>query len=107
RRVKLENFYTLPRERIDQETVLAPGEFVAAVHVSAESAGGVQRYHKLMQRDAWDFALVSIGGVKTRSGDVHIVLGGVAPRSCRAISSSRRAAVGSPCSRRRPTTAWR
>src|SRR5205823_12509062 len=43
RRVKLEDFYTLPRERIDQETVLAPGEFVAAVHVSAEAAAGVQR----------------------------------------------------------------
>src|SRR5205823_1879375 len=60
RRVALEGFYVLPSERVDQETVLESGEFVAAVHLPLASAGGVQRYHKLMQRDAWDFALVSI-----------------------------------------------
>ena len=36
-----------------------------------------------MQRDAWDFALVSAAGCKRQDGDVRIVLGGVAPRPWR------------------------
>jgi xanthine dehydrogenase YagS FAD-binding subunit len=87
REVPIDRFYTLPRERLDQETVLATGEFVSAVLLPRESAGGVQRYHKLMQREAWDFALVSIAGCKRRDGDVRLVLGGVAPRPWRVNSS--------------------
>ena len=49
--------------------------------------GGTQRYHKLMQRDAWDFALVSIAGAKRSDGEVRLVLGGVAPRPWRVSSS--------------------
>ena len=40
-----------------------------------------------MQRDAWDFALVSIGAVKRTDGEVRLVLGGVAPRPWRVSSS--------------------
>jgi len=87
REVPIGEFYTLPSERLDQETVLAPGEFISAVVLPAASAGGVQHYHKLMQRDAWDFALVSIAGCKRPNGDVRIVLGGVAPRPWRVNTS--------------------
>ena len=87
REVPISEFYTLPSERLDQETVLAPGEFISAVLLPAVSAGGVQHYHKLMQRDAWDFALVSIAGCKRADGDVRIVLGGVAPRPWRVNTS--------------------
>ena len=31
-----------------------------------------------MQRGVWDFALVSLAGVKRRDGEVRLVLGGVA-----------------------------
>jgi xanthine dehydrogenase YagS FAD-binding subunit len=85
--VSISEFYTLPSERLDQETVLAPGEFVAAIVLPAASARGVQHYHKLMQRDAWDFALVSVAGCKRPDGDVRIVLGGVAPRPWRVNTS--------------------
>jgi len=87
RQLPIGEFYTLPSERLDQETVLAPGEFVSAIVLPAAAAGGVQHYHKLMQRDAWDFALVSIAGCKQTNGDVRIVLGGVAPRPWRVNTS--------------------
>ena len=85
--VPIEDFYLLPRERLDHETVLRPGEVVTSVLLPAAGAGGVQRYHKLMQREAWDFALVSIAGCRRANGDVRIVLGGVAPRPWRVNSS--------------------
>ena len=85
--VAIEDFYVLPRERLDHETILRPGEVVTAVLLPAAAAAGVQRYHKLMQREAWDFALVSIAGCRRPDGDVRIVLGGVAPRPWRVNSS--------------------
>jgi xanthine dehydrogenase YagS FAD-binding subunit len=85
--VGIADFYLLPRERIDHETILRPGEFLTAVALPAESAGGAQQYRKLMQRGAWDFALVSLAAAKRRDGDVRLVLGGVAPRPWRVTSS--------------------
>ncbi len=85
--VAIEDFYLLPRERVDDETVLQPGEVVTAILLPAVAAGGRQRYQKLMQREAWDFALVSIAGCRRPDGDVRIVLGGVAPRPWRVNSS--------------------
>ena len=87
RTIPIADFYVLPSERLDHETVLQPGEFVSAVVVPGESAGGVQRYTKLMQRGAWDFALVSCAAAKRMNGDVRIVLGGVAPRPWRVPES--------------------
>jgi xanthine dehydrogenase YagS FAD-binding subunit len=87
RLVPVSEFYVLPTERLDHETVLAPGEFVTAVVLPREAAGGLQRYYKLMQRDAWDFALVSAAGCKLQDGDVRLVLGGVAPRPWRVNTS--------------------
>ncbi len=85
--VALDEFYVLPAERLDRETVLERDEFVAAILLPAEARGGAQRYHKLMQREAWDFALVSVAGCKRANGEVRIVLGGVAPRPWRVGSS--------------------
>ena len=80
-------FYTLPRDRIDHETVLRAGEIVSAVLVPGSFAGAPQGYDKLMQRGAWDFALVSLAWAKRRDGAVRLVLGGVAPRPWRAPES--------------------
>jgi xanthine dehydrogenase YagS FAD-binding subunit len=60
------------------ETTLGPGELITAVHLPAESAGGAQHWQKLMQRGAWDFALVSCAAVRRADGAVRLVLGGVA-----------------------------
>ena len=87
RRIPMSEFYLLPSERLDGETVLEAGELIEAVVVPGASAGGVQHYHKLMQREAWDFALASIAACKRPNGDIRLVLGGVAPRPWRVNSS--------------------
>jgi xanthine dehydrogenase YagS FAD-binding subunit len=101
--IPITQFFVLPRDRMESETVLRPGEFVSAVVVPPASSIGVsspqtfkpsnlqvprQLYRKIMQRSAWDFALVSIAATK-RGGDgaVRIVLGGVAPRPWRVSES--------------------
>jgi xanthine dehydrogenase YagS FAD-binding subunit len=86
RLVAISDFYVLPTQRLDHETILQPGEFVSAVVLPGQG-GGKQVYVKLMQRGAWDFALVSCAAIKRMNGDVRIVLGGVAPRPWRVPES--------------------
>ena len=85
--VAIADFYVTPGERTDRETILTDEEFVSAVIVPAVSAGGTQLYTKLMQRGAWDFALVSAAAIKRTDGTVRMVLGGVAPRPWRVPES--------------------
>jgi xanthine dehydrogenase YagS FAD-binding subunit len=85
--VPIASFYVLPRDRLDQETVLLPGEIVSAVLLDRGAAGGRQLYRKLMQRGAWDFALASIAAVRRADGAVRVALGGVAPRPWRVPES--------------------
>jgi len=80
-------FFVLPAERLDHETVLHTGEIVTALRLPAASAGGRQRYVKLMQREAWDFALASCAAVRRADDEVRLVLGGVAPRPYRVVDS--------------------
>ena len=87
RTVAIEELYVLPRERLDRETILLHGEVVSAVVLPPVSAGGWQRYTKVMPRDAWDFALVSLAAVKRTDGEVRLVLGGVAPKPWRVYGS--------------------
>lgn len=61
------------------ETTLAHGELIEAIVLPAASAGGTQRFTKLMQRGVWDFALVSLAACKRADGTVRLALGGVAP----------------------------
>jgi xanthine dehydrogenase YagS FAD-binding subunit len=87
RALPMAEFHTLPRERVDQETILKKGEVVTAIILPAVAAGGRQLYMKLMQRGAWDFALASIAGVRRADGGVRMVMGGVAPRPWRVPES--------------------
>ena len=95
RLVSVEELYVLPHERLDRETTLEQGDIISSIALPADSAGGWQRYVKVMQRDAWDFALVSLAAVKRTDGDVRLVLGGVAPKPWRVYGSVEEdAAVG-------------
>ena len=40
-----------------------------------------------MQREAWDFALVSLAATRRTDGEVRLVLGGVSPRPYRVYTS--------------------
>jgi xanthine dehydrogenase YagS FAD-binding subunit len=84
RTVRIAEFFTLPRDRLDQETVLQRGEIVSAVILPGTFSRGPQFYRKVMQRGAWDFALVSVAAARRRDGSVRIVMGGVGPRPWRA-----------------------
>jgi xanthine dehydrogenase YagS FAD-binding subunit len=79
RMVPAPGFFVLPDRNPAKETVLAEGEFVTAIIVPGYSSGGRQRYIKVLQRGAWDFALASIAAVRRTDGAVRMVLGGVAP----------------------------
>jgi xanthine dehydrogenase YagS FAD-binding subunit len=83
----IQDFYVLPKDRMDRETVLRDSELVSAIVIPGAAAGGRQIYRKLMQRGAWDFALVSIAAARRSDGSVRIVLGGVAPRPWRVPES--------------------
>ena len=78
RAIPIARFFVLPAPDPRRETALAPGEFVTAVEIPAISSGGRQRYTKVLQRGAWDFALASIAVVRRADGSVRMVLGGVA-----------------------------
>jgi xanthine dehydrogenase YagS FAD-binding subunit len=79
RGVPIGEFYAGAASNAHGETVIAQGEVIEAVELPAHAAGGTQQYVKLMQRGTWDFALVSLAGVKRRDGEARLVLGGVAP----------------------------
>jgi xanthine dehydrogenase YagS FAD-binding subunit len=87
RRVPASEFFVLPRERLDHETVLERGEFITAIELPAYSSGGVQRYHKLTDDDRPDFAVVSLATIRRGDGEIRLVLGGVAPRPWRVAGS--------------------
>ncbi len=69
------------------ELSLAPGEVITAVTVPLAAAGGAQHWEKLIQRGAWDFALVSCAAVRQPDGVVRIALGGVALHPWRVAQS--------------------
>lgn len=77
REVSLEDFYEGAAADPTGETSLVAGEIVTAVLIPAESVGGTQHWEKVMQRGAWDFALVSCAAVRQSSGVVRMALGGV------------------------------
>jgi xanthine dehydrogenase YagS FAD-binding subunit len=79
RTVGMDEFFATASSNPLSETALAAGEMVEAIQLAGASAGGTQRFTKLMQRGVWDFALVSLAAVKRTDGSVRMALGGVAP----------------------------
>jgi xanthine dehydrogenase YagS FAD-binding subunit len=83
RRVPAADFFALPRREPARENVLAENEVLASVQLPAPRAGARSAYHKVMDREAWTHAVVSVAVVLEMDQDVcraaRIVLGGVAP----------------------------
>ena len=79
RSVPIAEFLVLPDPDPKRETVLEPGEFVSTVEIPAVASGGRQKFTKILQRGAWDFALASMAVVRRSDDSVRMVLGGVAP----------------------------
>jgi len=65
RRISIHDFYRLPGDTPDIETVLEPGELITHVELPAPPAGAKQLYRKVRDRASYAFALVSVAGVVT------------------------------------------
>ncbi|MGK6353818.1 FAD binding domain-containing protein [Sphingomonas sp. DT-207] len=89
RRVSLLDFYRLPGERPDVETLLAPGEMIVAVELPPSGVAARSTYRKVRDRASYAFALVSVAAGLALDGDrivdVRLALGGVAAKPWRAL----------------------
>lgn len=65
RRISIHDFYRLPGDTPDIETVLEPGELITHVELPSPPAGAKQLYRKVRDRASYAFALVSVAGVVT------------------------------------------
>lgn len=82
RSIPIGEFYRLPGDAPDKETVLAPGELISAVTLP-RPIGGRQIYRKVRDRASYAFALVSIATIVQQDGTGRVALGGVAHKPWR------------------------
>jgi xanthine dehydrogenase YagS FAD-binding subunit len=83
RDVRAADFFVLPRQNTARENVLAEDEVLASVRLPASKPSARSRYQKVMDREAWTHAVVSVAAVLEMDGQTcrraRVVLGGVAP----------------------------
>lgn len=88
RSIPLTEFYRLPEDRPDLETVLAPGELITAISLPPLALAHRSTYRKVRDRSSYAFALVSVAAaLEVQDGlirDVRLALGGVGTRPWRA-----------------------
>ena len=108
RTVPLEEFFVLPTVNVERENILKPDEILAEIQVPLPASGTRSTYWKQMERDAWDFALVSVAAVvRQQNGRVEharIAMGGVAPVPWRSREAEA-ALVGKPLDQASATAA--
>jgi xanthine dehydrogenase YagS FAD-binding subunit len=90
RTVPIEQFYVHPDKNVLKENILALQEMVVAVEIPAPvTAKGI--YLKLKERQAFDFAVVSVAVNLSLKNDIvteaRVVLGGVAPVPLRSVKA--------------------
>ncbi len=77
------NFFVGPKESIDKENILAPGEILTNIDIPPIQGSVKSSYRKITARRSWDFALASVAAVLQFDNDTvqkaRIVLGGVGP----------------------------
>lgn len=82
RAIPLADFYRLPGERPERETVLGAGDLITAVTLPPP-VGGRQIYRKVRDRSSYAFALVSVAAAVTVDGgriaQAALAFGGIAP----------------------------
>ena len=101
RRIAIGDFYRLPGDTPEVETVLEPGELITAIELPAPVEGARHLYRKVRDRASYAFALVSVAGVVVMEDDkvasAALAFGGLAPMPWRnpAVEA---AIVGKPAS---------
>ncbi|MFE2992070.1 FAD binding domain-containing protein [Streptomyces sp. NPDC059262] len=90
RRVAIADFYRLPGDTPDIETVVRPGEMITGVLLPPPPSGR-QVYRKVRDRASYEFALVSVAAVvSTDQGaisEVRVAFGGVAHKPWRSVEA--------------------
>ena len=89
RRIPISEFYRLPGDEPQRDTVLRHGELITAVELPAPPTGAVSDYRKIRDRASYAFALVSVAAEVSVSdvGEIRsarIALGGIAHKPWRA-----------------------
>ncbi len=83
RNIAAESFFRLPSENPQYENVLTGEELLASIRLPVPQPGSRSAFHKVMDREAWTHAVVSVAVVLEMNDgictDARIVLGGVAP----------------------------
>jgi len=82
RRIPIAEFYRLPGDAPQQETILEAGELITAVTLP-KPLGGKHLYYKVRDRASYAFALVSVAAVVQPDGNGRVALGGVAHKPWR------------------------
>ena len=93
RAVPIADFYTLPGNTPERETILEPGDLITYVTLPALPAGTRSLYLKLRDRASYEFALASAAVViKQNNGRIEFVrvaLGGVGTKPWRSLEAER------------------
>jgi xanthine dehydrogenase YagS FAD-binding subunit len=83
RRIAIGDFYRLPGDTPEIETVLEPGELITAVELPKPVEGARHLYRKVRDRASYAFALVSVAGVVVMDGttitSAALAFGGLGP----------------------------
>ena len=93
REIPLIDFYRLPGDEPERDTVLERGELITAIDLPPLPVAARSRYRKVRDRASYAFALVSVAAAIDVSdgvvSDVRIALGGVAHKPWRATVAER------------------
>ncbi len=84
RKLPLKDFFVLPDDDLEQETVLRPNEVVTEIVVPKPKSGTKSLYLKFKEKESMDFALSAVAvALRVTDGvcrSARVVLGGVAPK---------------------------
>jgi xanthine dehydrogenase YagS FAD-binding subunit len=99
RKIPLTEFYLLPAQTPQHETVLAKGELITHVHIPHESVSRRSHYLKVRDRSSYEFALASAAvALETHAGAImqaRVALGGIGTVPWRSFTAEK-ALVGKP-----------
>jgi xanthine dehydrogenase YagS FAD-binding subunit len=102
RTIPLVDFYRLPGDAPEHDTVLAHDDLIIAIDVPASPLTSRSHYLKVRERSSYEFALVSAAVALqmdgTRIQQARIALGGVAPKPWR-LTAAEGTLVGVPLAR--------
>jgi xanthine dehydrogenase YagS FAD-binding subunit len=82
RQIPIAEFYRLPGDTPQRETVLDQGELITAVTLP-KPVGGKHAYYKVRDRASYAFALISVATIVQPDGSGRVALGGVAAKPWR------------------------